>query len=228
MVVGVQGQIGLNALETRDNAGEWAHVPAKTRNRDRRQNASVAAARHDQFVALAKLDRRWLTAGITQLLAAAARTLGTERHIVLHDGRAQQVEADDVIAQLSAKTGGDRFGDLDGRKLDGALSERVPGQWRNGDAAGLSAVEQRLDLPVPVHPLSKTHPAGAFAWAEDRSHKGENAGRLDEHPGSAVRQMAAVQFRQLRFEIIVHQRGRQAGGALDDANAELAQGSPEF
>ena len=83
---------------------------------------------------------------------------------MLHDGRAQQVEADDVIAQLSAKTGGDRFGDLDSRKLDGALSERVPGQWRNGDAAGLSAVEERLDLPVPFHPLGKTHPAGAFAW----------------------------------------------------------------
>src|SRR5271157_5521242 len=99
----------------------------------------------------------------------------------------QQVEADDVIAQLSAKTGGDRFGDLDGRKLDGALSERVPGQWRNGDAAGLSAVEERLDLPVPFHPLGKTHPAGAFAWAEHRPHQRENAGRLDEHPRSAVR-----------------------------------------
>src|SRR5262252_4223069 len=111
---------------------------------------------------------------------------------MLHDGRAQQVEADDVIAQLSAKTGGDRFGDLDGCKLDGALPEHVPGQWRNGDAAGLSAVEERLDLPVPFHPLGKTHPTGAFAWAEHRPHQGENAGRLD------------------------------------DANAELAQGGPEF
>src|SRR5437016_190865 len=119
MIVGVQGQIGLNALETRDNAGERAHVPAKTRNRGRRRNAAVPAARHDQPVTRAKLDRRWLAAGITQLLAAAARTLRTERHIMLHDGRAQQVEADDVIAQWSAKTGGDRLGDLDGRKLEG-------------------------------------------------------------------------------------------------------------
>src|SRR5215469_5592796 len=146
MVVGVQGQVGLNALETRDNAGERAHVPAKTRNCGRRRNAAVPAARHDQLVARAKLDRRWLTAGITQLLAAAARTLRTERHIMFHNGRTQQVETDNVIAQLSAKTGGDRFGDLDGRKLDGALPERVPGQWRNGDAASLSTVEERLDL----------------------------------------------------------------------------------
>src|SRR5215831_11004486 len=106
MVVGVQGQIGLNALKTRDNAGERAHVPAKTRNRGRRRNAAVPAACHDQPVARAKLDWRWLTAGITQLLATAARTLRTQRHIMLHNGRAQQVEADDVIAQLSAKTGG--------------------------------------------------------------------------------------------------------------------------
>ena len=33
---------------------------------------------------------------------------------------------------------------------------------------------------------------------------------------------------QSRFEIIVHQRDRQIGGALDDANAQLAQGGPEF
>src|SRR5580658_4794016 len=98
MVVGVQGQIGLNALETRDTAGERAHVPAKTGNRGRWRNAAVPATRHDQLVARAKLDRRWLAAGITQLLAAAARTLRTERHIMLHDGRAQQVEADNVIA----------------------------------------------------------------------------------------------------------------------------------
>src|ERR1700745_993724 len=182
MVVGVQGQIGLNAFETRDDAGERADVPAKTRNRGRRRNAAVPAARHDQLVALATLDRRWLTEGVTQLLVAAARTLRTECHIMLRDGRAQQVEADDVIAQWSAKTGGDRLGDLDGRKLYGGLSERVPGQWRNGDAAGLSAVNERLDLPVPFHPLGKTHPTGAFAWVEHRPHEGENAGRHNEHP----------------------------------------------
>src|SRR6202040_1894859 len=134
------------------------------------------------LAACAKRDRHWRTAGIAQLLASAARTLRAGRHVMLHDGRAQQVETNDVIAQFRAKIGGDRFRDLDGRKLDGTLSERVPGQRRNGEAAGLSAVEERLDLPVPFHPLGKTHPAGALTWSEHWPHKGENARRLDEHP----------------------------------------------
>jgi hypothetical protein len=45
---------------------------------------------------------------------------------MLHDSRAHKVEADDVIAQIGAKCGGDRLGDLDGCKLDAALSEQVP------------------------------------------------------------------------------------------------------
>ena len=68
-----------------------------------------------------------------------------------------------MIAQVGAKVGGDRFRDLDGRKLDGALSERAAGERRNGDAAGLSAVEERLDLAVAFHAIGKTGPAGALA-----------------------------------------------------------------
>ena len=133
-----------------------------------------------------------------------------------------------MIAQIGAKLGGDCFRDLDGRKLDRALSERVPSQRRNGDAARLPAVEQRLDLPVPFHAIGKTSPTGALARAEHRPHQRKNAGRLDEQPGRTVRQMLPVQFGQLCFEIIVHQRDRQVGGALHEANAQLAQGSAEF
>ena len=43
-----------------------------------------------------------------------------------------------------------------------------------------------------------------------------------------VRQMLPVQFGQSSFEIIVHQRDRQVGGALDDANAQPAQGGAEL
>src|ERR1700732_5059747 len=148
MVVGVQGQIGFNPLETRDHTGQGAHVPAETGNRARRRNAAVSPALHNYLAACAKLNRHWRTAGIAQLLAAAARTLRAGRHVMLHDGRAQQIEADDVIAQFRAKIGGDRFRDLDGRKLNGTLAERVPGQRRNGEPAGLSAIEEGLDLSV--------------------------------------------------------------------------------
>ena len=80
---------------------------------------------------------------------------------MLRDGCAQQVEADDVIAQLRAEVGGDGFRDLDGGKLDGALSERLAGKRRNGDLAGRDAVEKRPDLPVPLHLLGKTLSAAA-------------------------------------------------------------------
>ena len=228
IVVGVHRQIGFDPFEPRDHAGEGAHVLAETCNRGRRRNGPVSAARHDQLAAGAKLDRHRRTARVAQLLAAAGRTLRAGRHVMLHDGRAQQVEADDVIAQVRAKVGGDRFRDLDGRKLDGALSDRVPGERRNRDAARLSAVEQRLDLSVPFHPIGKTGPTGALAWAEHRPHQGKNAGGLGEQPGRMVRQMLPVQFGQSSFEIIAHQRDRQVGGALDDANAQPTQGGAEF
>ena len=70
-----------------------------------------------------------------------------------------------MVAQLRAEIGGDRFCDLDGCKLDGALSDRVPGQRGNSDAAGLSAINERLDLTVSFHAIGKTSPTGAIAWA---------------------------------------------------------------
>ena len=75
-VVGVQGQIGFDPLETRDHAGERAHVLAETCNRGPRRNGPIPAARHDQLAAGAKLDRRRRTAGVAQLLAAAAGHCG--------------------------------------------------------------------------------------------------------------------------------------------------------
>ena len=71
IVVGVQGQIGFDPFETRDHAGEGAHVLAETRNRGPRRNGPVSAARHDQLAAGAKLDRHRRTARVAQLLAAA-------------------------------------------------------------------------------------------------------------------------------------------------------------
>ena len=55
-----------------------------------------------------------------------------------------------MIPQVRAKLGGDRFRDLDGRELDTALSDHLPGERRNRDATGLFAVEERLDLSVPL------------------------------------------------------------------------------
>ena len=128
---------------------------------------------------------------------------------MLRDTRAEQIEADDVIAQFRGKAGGDGFRDFDGRKLDAVLSERVVGQRRNRNAAGLAAVEHPLDLAVAAHAIGKTGPAGALARAEHRSHQGENAGRLDQQPGRPVRQMLPVAFGQACVEIIAHQRDGQ-------------------
>src|SRR4051794_7659972 len=40
--------------------------------------------------------------------------------------------------------------------------------------------------------------------------------------------MAPVQIGKLRFKIVVDQRNCQVGRALDEADAELPQGGPEF
>ncbi len=99
-----------------------------------------------------------------------------------------------MITQVRAKIGGDRFRDLDGRQLDGTLSKRVPGERRNGDAACRSAVEKRLDLPVPFHPLGEAGPTCALAWGEHWPHQGKNAGGLDEQPARVIQQVLPVQF----------------------------------
>ena len=134
MVVGVQGQIGFDPLETRDHAGERAHVLAETRNRGRRRNAAVSAARHDHLAAGAKLDRRRRTAGIAQLLAAAGRTLRAGRHVMLHDGRAQQVEADDVIAQFRASP---ILSNVYLHKLDYFVERILIPHYTRGDTLGI-------------------------------------------------------------------------------------------
>src|ERR1700684_4252810 len=132
----------------------------------------VAPPRHPQLRAHAKLDRRRRPARIPQFFAAAGRTLRASRDIMLRNGRAQQIVADDVIVQFGAKAGGNRLGDFEGRKLDSAFSERVADQRRDGYRARLSAVEKSLDLPVPDHPVEQARPAGALAWPEHGSHQG--------------------------------------------------------
>ena len=162
-VVGVQRQVGFDPLETRNHAGEGADVLLETRHCARGRNAAVAAAGHDQLVAGLKLDGHWRATWIAQLLLAASRTLRAGRDEMLDDARAHQVEAHNVIAQIGAELGGDRFGDFDRRQLNAGLSERMPGERRGGDAVRVPAIEQRLDLAVARHAIGETHPAGAVA-----------------------------------------------------------------
>ena len=226
IIVGVHRHVGVDPFEQRNHAREGADVPAEARNRGARRNRPVSSARHDQLAAGAKLDRHGRAARVAPLLAAATRTLRAGCHVMLHDGRAQQIEADDVIAQFRGKVGGDRFRDFDGCKLNAVLSERVPGQRRNRNAAGLSAVEHPFDLPVPSHAVGKTSPTGALARAEHRPHQGKNAGGLDQQPGRTVRQMLPVQFSQASFEIIAHQRDRQVGRALHERTPSPLRAAP--
>ena len=70
-----------------------------------------------------------------------------------------------MIVQVGAKAGRDRLRDLGRREIDGALSERVASERRSRNAAGLLAVEERLDLAVAVHALGETAPAGTLVFA---------------------------------------------------------------
>ena len=133
-----------------------------------------------------------------------------------------------MIAQLRAMVACDRLRDFNRRKLDGALSERLPDERRYGDATGLPEVEMRPDLTVPLHAIGEARPAGALAWAEHGPDQRKNARRLDQHPGATVRQMLPVQLRQPSFEIIADQCHGQVGGALDDTNAEAVQSDAEL
>ena len=223
--VGVQRQIGFDALEARDHAGQRADIFAEAGDGGARRQGAVAAAGHDQLAAGGKLDRLRRAARIAQFLAAAGRTLRAGGDVMFRDGRARQVEADDVIVQFGAEIGGDRLRDLDGCKLDGALSDRLPRQRRNRDTARLAAFEQRLDLPVPFHAVGKTHPTRTVARGEYRSHQREHAGGLGEQPRRLIGQMLAVEFGQPAVEIIAHQGDRQIGGALDHANAHSVRAS---
>src|SRR5262249_26111001 len=105
------------------------------------------------------------TLRVAQPLASAGRTLRTCRYIMFHDGRAQEIQADDVIAQVRSELGGDCPHDLDGGKLDGALSHQILGKSRNDNAARARAVEKSLDLPVAHHAVGQAGPTGALARA---------------------------------------------------------------
>ena len=92
-----------------------------------------------------------------------------------------------MIAQLGAKIRSDRFRDLDRGELDAALSDHVPRKRRNGETLGGFAIEKRLDLPVPFHPLGETLPTGALSRDEHGSDERENPRRLNERPRGLVR-----------------------------------------
>ena len=223
VVVGVERQVDFDPFKLRHHAGERAHVLAVFCHRGPRRNAAVAAAGHDRLGAAGQHERHRLAARIAQLPSSAGWTLRPARHVVLDDGRARQIEADQMIVQRGAETAGDRLGDLDGRKRDAAIAERVLGERRNRDAARVPAVEHRPDLAVPFHPLGETGPARPFAWAEHRPEQGKNAGWLNQQPRRAVGQVLPVQRLQLPFEIIVDHDDREVGGAIDDADTEFAQ-----
>jgi hypothetical protein len=70
----------------------------ETCNRRRRGNGPESAARHNQLATSAELDRLRRTAWVAQLLPAARGALRASCHVMLHDGRAEQVEAYNVIA----------------------------------------------------------------------------------------------------------------------------------
>src|SRR5262245_21619212 len=101
--VGVHRQIGLDPLEPGHHTGQRAYMLAETRHSGPRGHGAVSAAGHDELSALGNLDRRCRAARVLQLLAAAGGTLGAPRHIVLGDDRACQIEACNMIAQISAK-----------------------------------------------------------------------------------------------------------------------------
>src|SRR5882757_1707482 len=141
-------------------------------------------------------------------------------YIMPCDGRTQEVETDNVVAQVGTKSAGDRFADFDGRKLDAALPECVAGKGRHSDGVRRSAVEETFDLPVADHAIEQTGPAGALARAEHGAYERKNAGGLDQQPRRFVRYALQVQFGQSSLEIVVHQSDRQVGRTLDDANAQ--------
>ena len=204
-------QVGFDRLKPLNHAGEGADVLSVASNRDARRHRTISAAGHDKLGAGAVLDRLWRAARVLKFLAAAGRALRPARHVVLGDGRTQQVEARNMIAQIGAKAGGDRFGDFDRCKLDGGLPQRVTDKWGDRDGPRRAALEKSLDLPIPDHAVEHAGPAGALTRPEHRSHQRKNAGRLHKQPRRLVRHALLVQFRKLPLEIIVHQRNRQIG-----------------
>src|SRR5215475_5877753 len=89
---GVQRQIGLDPLESRNNARQRTNVFAEARDSGSRGHGAVAAAGHDELSAFRNLDRRRRAARILHFLAAAGRTLRAPRDVVFGDNSASQVE----------------------------------------------------------------------------------------------------------------------------------------
>src|SRR6202048_2674390 len=222
-IVGIERKVRLDALEPRDHAGERAHVLSETRNRGGRGNTAVSAARHQELAPASELERRRRAVRVAQCLAAASRALRAARDIMLYHAGAQEIETDDVIVELGPKRGGDRFCNLHRCELDAAAPHRVACERRDRDRLRAGAIEQSLDLPVALHALGKTHPAGALARPQPRAHQRKNAGGLREQPQGAVREMPGVQLCQASIEIIVHQGDGEIGRALADTNAKIIQ-----
>src|SRR6185437_900830 len=140
------------------------------------------------------LDRLRRTVWIPQLLVAAGRALRPMGNVVLADGGAHQVEACDVVGQIGAEAGGDRFGDLDRGELDPALPKAVLHQRRFRDRARLRAIEETLDLAVTDHPVGQTGPAGVLEGLEHRSHQWERARWLRQQPRRLAGDVLPVYF----------------------------------
>ena len=86
---------------------------AETCDRCPGRDGTVSTAGHEQLVARSEFDRLRRAARVPQFLAAAGRTLRAKGDVMLRDGGAQQVQADNVITQFSAKVGGNRFCDFE-------------------------------------------------------------------------------------------------------------------
>ena len=79
VVIGVERQIDVDALETRDDTGEGAHMLAKSCERLPRRNSPIAAACHQQLAAAGKLDRDRRALRVAQFFPATHRALWAGR-----------------------------------------------------------------------------------------------------------------------------------------------------
>ena len=224
----VRRLLAFDPLKLRHYAGQRAYMLSKASDRLGRRHRPIAAARHDRPSAGAEPDRCSHARRVPQFLAAARRALRPGRHMVPDDRRSQQVEADDMVVQVGAKSAGDGLDDLDRGEPDRASRDHVLAERRGNHAARLLAIEERFDLPVPFHAIGKASPAGALSWAENRTDQGKNTGRLHQQPFLLLRQPLAVEVRKPSIEIVVHQNNGQIGGVIDDANAEFPQRGVEF
>ena len=110
--IGVHRQIDLDPLEPRYHAGEGADMLSETRHRRARRYRPISAAGHHELGAGAKLDRLPVRGAGSSASCCRRSDIAGAGHVMFCDGRAHQVEADDVIAQIGAKSARDRFRDF--------------------------------------------------------------------------------------------------------------------